>query len=74
MQCYESEALRLKLYSDTCFLMPDTVYDPLTIDEVLADTGVHSMRYYLDLDPGKRTELARRLNRMCPGVARACVA
>lgn len=71
MQCYESEALRLQLYADTCRLMPDTAFDPLTLDEVLDEFEVERMHDYHALEPARRGELARRVNQLSPGKPRS---
>lgn len=61
MQCYENLALRLALYADCRQLMPDAIWDPLVIAEVLDDNGVRDFRTYRTLESARRLELARKV-------------
>jgi hypothetical protein len=66
MQCYETEALRLQLYADTRAVLPDVAFDPLSLDEVLDESGISRMQAYMALEPGRRAELARRAGQLAP--------
>lgn len=61
MQCYENLALRLALYADCRQLMPDAIWDPFVIAEVLDDDGICDFRTYRALESARRLELARRV-------------
>lgn len=60
MQCYESEALRLQLFADTRLLIPDTVFDPLALDQALDEFNIRRIREYESLNLARRAELAGR--------------
>lgn len=64
MQCYESEALRLQLYADTRRLLPETAFDPLALDEVLDEAHVDAVAQYNALEPERKADLAKRVNRL----------
>ncbi|MFZ0486886.1 MAG: hypothetical protein WAL83_07800 [Arenicellales bacterium] len=64
MQCYESEALRLQLYADAHRLRPQTVFDPLTLDEVLDEAHIEGIAQYNAIEPAQRTTLVEKVNRL----------
>ncbi|GEM_PF-2487744 len=50
MQCYESLALRLKVYADLKFICSDVVYDELVLSDLIQDYSVESMTELNALD------------------------
>ncbi len=50
MQCYESLALRLKVYTDLKAIRADVIYDELVLSDLIQDYAVESMAELIALD------------------------
>ena len=57
MQCYESLALRLKVYTDLKAIRSDLVYDALVLSDLIQDYSVESMTQLNALDAATYRDL-----------------
>jgi hypothetical protein len=62
MQCYERLAMYLQLNSDAVMEIPQLEYDPLLLDEVMAEFSIDSFKILIALDRKQRGEVISRIN------------
>lgn len=61
MQCYQRQAMYLKLNFDAVLKIPELEFDPLLLDEVLSDFSIEDFYTLITLDKRQRDELIAHL-------------
>lgn len=61
MQCYERQAMYLKLYSDAVTEIPQLQFDLDLLDEILTDYSIDCFKTLIAVDSKKRCEMITRI-------------
>ncbi len=61
MQCFERQAMYLKLYANAVVEIPGLVFDPDLLDEVLSDFAIDRFDALIALNERQRGELILRM-------------
>ncbi|MGH8549393.1 MAG: hypothetical protein ACRERU_12505 [Methylococcales bacterium] len=67
MQCYERQAMYLKLYADAVLTIPRLKFDPNRLEEVLCDFEIDRFSALIALDNRQRGEIITQLKSATDG-------
>ncbi|MGH8549849.1 MAG: hypothetical protein ACRERU_14840 [Methylococcales bacterium] len=67
MQCFERQAMYLKLYSDAVTEIPQLQFDPILLDEVLSDFSIERFNTLIALGNRQRGKIITHIKAITGG-------